>query len=411
MDARQAEDYLLDLELFGMRFGLERMERLMSALGRPQDRFASIHVVGTNGKSSTARMLAAILERHGVRAGSYTSPHLRGFAERIEVAGRPATDEQFAAALSVVREAADELDRQAERGEEVTQFEALTAAAFWELAAREVDVAVIEAGLGGRFDATNVIPSAVTVLTSIGLDHTRWLGPALEDIAGEKLAVLQEGSTLVTGKLPAEAEEVAERVAAERGALRLRAAEDLGIELRAAGGWQRRNFAVAARAAEAFLGGLDDAALVSAAAEIEVPGRLQVVAGDPLVVFDGAHNPDAAEALAHSLREVTGDRPVVAVIAILDDKDAIGILERILPLCSAAIFTTCDGSRALPPATLLSLAEKRPQLKTEVVIEPRAALERAREWARPAGAVLATGSLHLIADLVREPGTSRASML
>ncbi len=186
MDARQAEAYLLDLELFGMRFGLERMERLMNALGRPQERFASIHVVGTNGKTSTTRMIAAILERHGVRAGGYTSPHLRDFAERIEVVGRPATDEQFAAAVTGVRKAAEELDRQAEPGEEVTQFEALTAAAFCEFARREVDVAVIEAGLGGRFDATNVIPSSVTVLTSIGLDHTRWLGPALRGHRGGK---------------------------------------------------------------------------------------------------------------------------------------------------------------------------------------------------------------------------------
>ncbi len=200
-------------------------------------------------------------------------------------------------------------------------------------------------------------------------------------------------------------------MAADRGALRLRAAEDLGIELRAAGDWQRRNFAVAARAAESFLGRLDDAALLSAAAETEVPGRLQVVGQDPLVIFDGAHNPDAAEALARSLGEVTGERPVIAVIAILDDKDAIGILERILPLCCGAIFTTCDGSRALPPATLLALAEKRSRLKAEVVVDPRTALGRARELAGPDGAVLATGSLHLIADLVREPGTSRASVL
>ena len=411
MDARQAEDYLVDLELFGMRFGLERMERLTTALGRPQDRFASIHVVGTNGKTSTTRMIAAILERHGVRSGSYTSPHLRGFAERIEVAGRPVTDAQFAAAVTVARAAADELDGQAEPGEEVTQFEALTAAAFHELARRDVEVAVIEAGLGGRFDATNVIPSSVTVLTSIGLDHTRWLGPALEDIAAEKLDVLREGSTLVTAELPAAAEAVAERIVAERGALRLRARDDLGIELRAAGDWQRRNFALAACAVEAFLGGLDDAAVLSAGAGIEVPGRLQVVAQDPLVVFDGAHNPDAAEALAHSLGEVTGDRPVVAVIAILDDKDAIGILERLLPLCSRVIFTTCDGSRARPPATLRALAEKRSRLPAEIVVEPRAALDRAVRHAGRDGAVLATGSLHLIADLVREPGTSRASML
>ncbi|MEJ7715990.1 MAG: hypothetical protein WKF40_09965 [Thermoleophilaceae bacterium] len=212
-------EYLLGLELFGMRFGLDRMHRLSTALGMPQRRFAPIHVVGSNGKSSTVRFIAAILERHGLRTGSYTSPHLTSFTERIEVAERPVSSERFAAAVHRAAKAVDIVERaQSDPGDAVTQFEALTAAAYHELAAQKVEVAVIEAGLGGRYDATNVIPSGVQVLTGVGLEHTRWLGPTVGDIAEEKLAVVRDHSTLVTGPLHPEAEAVADRVVAERHA-------------------------------------------------------------------------------------------------------------------------------------------------------------------------------------------------
>ena len=151
-----------------MRFGLDRMHRLMTVLGLPQRRFASIHVVGTNGKSSTVRFCAAILERHGLRTGSYTSPHLRSFRERIEVGEEPVSEADFAAAVERAAQAAELVNRTADPDDHVTQFEALTAAAYYELARRGVEVAVIEAGLGGRFDATNVIPSKVQVLTRVG---------------------------------------------------------------------------------------------------------------------------------------------------------------------------------------------------------------------------------------------------
>ena len=212
----EAEEYLLSLELFGMRFGLDRMHRLMTVLGLPQRRFASIHVVGSNGKSSTARFCAAILERHGLRTGSYTSPHLRSFRERIEVGEEAVPEDDFAAAVTRAAEAAQMVNRTADPDDHVTQFEALTAAAYHELARRGVEVAVIEAGLGGRFDATNVIPSKVQVLTSVSLEHTRWLGPTLTDIAREKLDVVHDYGTLVVGDLDAEARAVAEEVAAER---------------------------------------------------------------------------------------------------------------------------------------------------------------------------------------------------
>src|SRR5947199_2316616 len=233
MNYAQAEAYLLDLELFGMRFGLDRMHKLMTVLGMPQRRFRSVHVVGSNGKSSTVRMIAAILERHGIRTGAYTSPHLRSFAERVEVDERPVGGAEFAAAVAKVAHAAELVNRHLEPDDRVTQFEALTAAAYWELARREVEVAVIEAGLGGRYDATSVIPSEVQVLTNVGLEHTRWLGPTIADIAREKLAVVRDGTTLVVGRLNADAQSEARAATEEHGARLGQASPDLGVPLAA----------------------------------------------------------------------------------------------------------------------------------------------------------------------------------
>jgi dihydrofolate synthase/folylpolyglutamate synthase len=409
---KQAEEYLLSLELFGMRFGLDRMHRLMTVLGLPQRRFASVHVVGSNGKSSTARFCAAILERHGLRTGSYTSPHLRSFRERIEVGEQAVPEGDFAAAVTRAAEAAELVNRTADPDDHVTQFEALTAAAYHELARRGVEVAVIEAGLGGRFDATNVIPSKVQVLTSVGLEHTRWLGPTLEDIAREKLAVVHDHGTLVVGTLEPEVVALARETAAARHA-RLVTAQPLPVELRAVGGFQSVNFSLAAAAAEAFLGRpLESDAVKRAAAETLVPGRLERVGERPLTLFDGAHNPSGAHALAASLPDVFGERrPRVGVIGVLEDKDAAGMLETLLPHFDRVVFTRPTNPRALSPATLVTLAEKLGGPAAETVPEPRAAVARARELAGPEGAALATGSIYLIADLVREDADARASTL
>jgi dihydrofolate synthase / folylpolyglutamate synthase len=423
MNFQQAEEYLLSLELFGMRFGLDRMRRLMTVLGLPQRRFASIHVVGSNGKSSTVRFCAAILEREGLRTGSYTSPHLRSFRERIEVGEEPVSEADFAAAVTRAAQAAELVNRTAEPDDHVTQFEALTAAAYHELARRGVEVAVIEAGLGGRFDATNVIPSKVQVLTSVSLEHTRWLGPTLTDIAGEKLAVVRDHGTLVVGPLPHAVFAIAQQVAADRHARlvsgtgeQLPAAGTLRadrVPLRAAGRFQHANFALAAAAAEAFLGRpLDERALRAAAAETVIPGRLEAVDERPLTLFDGAHNPSGAHALATSLSDAFGSRrPRVAVVGVLDDKDAAGMLETLLPHLDRVVFTRPANPRSLSPATLVTLAEKLGGPPSETVAHPRAALERARELAGPDGVVLATGSIYLIADLVREDADARASTL
>src|SRR3954452_20576162 len=204
-----AEAHLLSLELFGMRFGLERMRRLLTVLGSPQERFTAVHVVGRNGKSSTVRMTAAILEAAGVRTGAYLSPPLTTFAERQRIGDRDLEPDAFGAAIQRAAAAAAKVDRGLTGGERVTQFELLTAAAFAELARREVEVAVVEAGLGGRWDATNVLGAPVVVLTNVGLEHTRWLGPTIADIAGEKLAVVRAGGDGVTLVLGDESPEVA----------------------------------------------------------------------------------------------------------------------------------------------------------------------------------------------------------
>jgi len=418
MTFRQAEEYLLGLELFGMRFGLDRMRKLMTVLGLPQRRFESIHVVGTNGKSSTTRFCAAILERHGLRSGSFTSPHLRSFRERIEVGERAVSETDFAAAVQRTAHAAELVNRTVAADERVTQFEALTAAAYDELARRGVEVAVIEAGLGGRFDATNVIPSRVQVLTGVGLEHTRWLGPTLSDIAAEKLAVVRDRATLVIGSLDPESRAVAERVVTERRARLVDAGArrppgELGVVLLAPGEFQRRNFALAAAAARAFLGRpLERAALERAAAETYVPGRLDVVGDRPLTVYDGAHNPSGTAALVEALGEVLGARrPRVAVLGILEDKDAAGMLNVVLPHVERVVFTRSRNPRSLSPGTLATLAEKLGLPRSESVGDPRAAVERARQLAGPGGAVVATGSIYLIADLVRERTDARASTL
>jgi dihydrofolate synthase/folylpolyglutamate synthase len=420
-DAAAAERWLLSLELFGMRFGLDRMRRLMTALDSPHRAFEAIHVVGTNGKSSTVRMIAALLFAHGVHSGAYLSPHLVSFTERIRIDGEDVSEEQFAAAVGRARQATALVDRTLDEDDRVTQFEALTAAAYSQLAAAGVEVAVVEAGLGGRWDATNVIDAPVAVLTNVGLEHTRWLGPTVADIAREKLAVVAPGATLVLGPdLHPDADAEAQLVAERQNATIVRAPAEPppGLELLARGAFQRRNFAVACAAAEALLGRLDIEAARAAAASTAVPGRFQVLAGGDggaEVVLDGAHNAGGVAALAGSLPEFLAGRPLVAVVSVLDDKDAAAMLAALLPLCAGAVFTTNANPRALSPATLASLAGQVGaggwDRVTRVEADPRRAVALARELAGSGGVVLATGSIYLIADLLRPAGAGRGSTL
>ena len=403
--------YLDSLEPVGWRLGLERMRKLTTALGLPQHRFASVHVVGTNGKSSVTRMTAALLEAHGLRAGACVSPHTERWSQRTLIGGEEVDPERWAQAVEQVARAAEGVDRSLEEGEAVTQFEAATAASFVALANAKVEAAAIEAGLGGRLDATNTIPSKVTVLTSIGLDHTEWLGETEVEIAAEKLAVLRNQTTLVLGEVSEEVAELAKATAQERGARLVRAPADpgRGVRLRAAGGFQRRNFAIARAAAEAFLERpLEPDRVAAAAAAVTVPGRLEQIAERPPVFLDAAHNPAGAAALASSLPAVAAGRRVVAVLAVLADKDAAAMVAALAPALDRAVCAELPagaleghgrpGARSRPAAELVAACEA---IGLEAEAEPgfAAALERGKALAaeEPEGLLLIAGSHYAIA--------------
>lgn len=376
------------------------MQALCTLLGLPQHRFASVHVVGTNGKSSVARMVAALLEAHGVPAGACVSPHTTSWAERVLVRGERIGAAEFAAAVERAAQAAETVNRGLEEGEAVTQFELATAAAFVALAGARVEAAAIEAGLGGRLDATNTIPSRVTVLTSVGLDHTEWLGESEEEIAAEKLAVLRDHSTLVLGRVSPAVRAIAERTAQERGARLLVAPEDPvpAVAMHAPGAFQRRNFALAMAAAEAFLGELDPARVKEVGARVAVPGRLERVAENPPAFLDAAHNPEGAAALAEALPEVAGGRPVIACLAMLAEKDAPAFAEALAPALDRAVCTRLPTGRPSTAADDLATACERAGLPAEGEEDLAAAVRRGRRLAAAVGGtLLVTGSHYALA--------------
>jgi dihydrofolate synthase/folylpolyglutamate synthase len=407
--------YLDSLEPVGWRLGLDRMWKLTTTLGLPQRRFASVHVVGTNGKSSVTRMVAALLEAHGVSSGACLSPHTARWTERTMIRGEEISPQAWAEAVAQVAAAAEGVNRSLDEGEAVTEFEAATAATFVALARARVKAAAIEAGLGGRLDATNTIPSRVTVLTSVGLDHTEWLGETELEIAAEKLAVLRDQSTLVLGRVSAEVRELAERVAAERAAAVVIAPEDPGphVSPAALGPFQRRNFALATAAVEAFLGEVDPEVVAAVAARLYVPGRLELIGESPPTYVDAAHNPDGAAALAEALPALADGRPVVACLAILADKDAPAMIAALAPVLRSVVCTEIPpealaghgrpGARSRPAGELADLCQA---YGLEAVAEPRLepALRRATELACGtfAGVLVVTGSHYLI-------GPARAS--
>jgi dihydrofolate synthase / folylpolyglutamate synthase len=390
------------------------MRRLCTLLGMPQNRFASIHVVGTNGKTSVTRMTAALLEAHGVTTGAYVSPHITSWRERVLIRGEPIAEEAFTAALERAEEAAVAADRVAGDEGPVTQFELLTAAAFVAFAAARVQYAVVEAGLGGRLDATNVIPSKLTVLTSVGYDHTEWLGETLEEIAAEKVAVLRDHTTLLVGEVPQEVDAVIEREVSEKHAEKIWATS---VANNMVPGFQGRNFALAQAAARLVLGDLRPDLLADfvnrlARRELSIRGRAQVVPGDPPEIFDAAHNPDGARALAEALPELAGEQEVVCCLAILEGKDAGGIVSGLAPAVSRFVCTEIPperiegsgrpGGRSRPALEIAALCEKA-GVEAEAVPEPLAAWERSRELARERrGVALAAGSHYLLSSIWTE---------
>jgi dihydrofolate synthase/folylpolyglutamate synthase len=357
-----ATAWVASLSPWPEEFGLERMRSLLRQLGDPQREFPAIHVVGTNGKSTTTRMAAALLTGAGLRSGAYTSPHVSGWDERIEVDGVPA---HFEAAVERVRGAAERL--------RATQFEVLTAAALAEFAAAGVDAAVVEAGLGGRHDATNVLRSPVQVLTNVALDHTDVLGETREAIAAEKLAVVQPGSIVVLG------EPEWEEPARENGAAAVVVAGP-------------SNLALALAAAESLLERQVDA---SPAQSVVLPGRFERRGDAPLEIWDGAHNPAG---LGYLLPRLPSRRYVVVASIIGAGKDPEAMLAALSAVGDRLVATRSSNARALPAADLARLGE--PYFDhVESVDDPAAARARALDLAGPDGAVLVTGSLYLLADL------------
>jgi len=341
------------------------MRALLRELGEPQERFPAIHVVGTNGKSTTTRLTEALLLDAGLSVGSYLSPHVRGWSERIRVDGEEA---DFEAAVTAVRPAAESLG--------ATQFEAITAAGLLAFAAAEVDVAVVEAGLGGRHDATNVLVTRVVVLTSVALDHMDVLGDTREAIAAEKLAVVHPGSTVVLS------EEEWRELAAENGAA--------AVVLTG-----RSNLALAIAAAESFLGRPVDP---HAADDVELPGRLERRGEHPLEIWDGAHN---LAGIGWLLPRLPSAPRWTVVCSILRDKRPGMMLEALSVLGPTLVATESTNGRALPAAELAALASGHFE-RVETEPEPTAARARAVELAGPGGALLVTGSLYLLADLSAE---------
>lgn len=404
--AAEAERWLASLDPIGWRFGLDRIEALVTELGHPQRRFASAHVVGTNGKSSVVAMTAALLEAAGTASGAYLSPHTERWSQRIVIRGREVEPDAFADAASRVARACEAVEPRLPAGERVTQFEAATAVAFVALAEAGVEVGVIEAGLGGRLDATNVLPSRATALTSIGLDHTAWLGETPLEIAGEKLAVLRPGSTLVVGRLEPEVLALARRTAAEHGAELVIATEaDRHAPATSEAPYLHRNLGVAVALARAMGATVDEATVARAMAQLRLRGRSEWVAGDPPLVLDAAHNPDGAEALAEALAARRAG-PVVACLAVLADKDAEGIVAALAPELGEAFCCEIPahelegsgrpGSQAVPAGELARLCERH-RLAARACEGPEEAVVAAVARARELGGVaLIAGSHYLL---------------
>jgi dihydrofolate synthase/folylpolyglutamate synthase len=382
---------------FGIHPSLETIRALTGAMARPHEAFASVQVTGTNGKSSVARMTAALLRAHGVRTGCYTSPHLRSYTERIEINGIPIAEERFAEAISAALQAQLRARAAGALRADATEFELLTASALWAFREAAVEVAVLEVGMGGRWDATSVVSPAVAVITGVALDHTAQLGTTREAIARDKAHIIGPDSVPVLGPGTAGLDEiflaraaecetqarvvreiathsplaeefttrygVVERPGGPDGAtaleVRTPAADYTGLRLRTPA-YQAPNAATAIAVAEAALGrALDPVATAGALQALRLPGRFEVLARDPWLVVDGAHNPEAATVLATAIADAwpdAGHRPAI-VLGVLADKDAHGIVGALAPVAERFICVTPPSTRALTAAEVAVIVE------------------------------------------------------
>ena len=336
---------LFALRRFGVRPGLEAISEALARLGNPQHAFDAIHVAGTNGKGSTSAMIESILREGGRRTGLYTSPHLARFTERIRVRGVE-IDRELVAYLH---------DEVTVAGPELTFFEVVTAMAFLAFARAGVEVAVVEVGLGGRLDATNVLPrTRVSVVTGIALEHTEVLGTTLDAIAREKAGILRAGVPAVVGAVPDEARRAILDVATRVGApTRWLGVDFAAVDTSLLGAHQRRNAAVAREAVSCLPVPPDADAIARGLAGVRWPGRLERIADD--VIVDGAHNPDGAKALAAALPQLAAGRAIHLVVGVVEDKDARALFEPLLPLAERVFVTTVPSPRARTATSLASL--------------------------------------------------------
>jgi len=419
-----------------MVFDLSKIETLLDLLGTPQRGYPSIHLTGTNGKTSTARMIDSLLRAHGLRTGRYTSPHLETVRERIALDGEPVDEERFVATYREVAPLAELVDRK--YAEPLTYFDMTTAMAFAAFADAPVDVAVVEVGLGGAEDATNVIQAATCVITPIGLDHTEWLGDTVADIADAKAGIVHSGATLICAAQDPEAIEPILRRCAEVGATIAREGAEFGVLERALavggqvlslqglsgryeeiflplhGEHQAQNAVLALAAVEAFLGAgaarqLDIEAVREGFAGTSSPGRLERVRSAPTVLLDAAHNPHGMAATVAALQQEFSFRRLVVVLAVLADKDVDGVLELLEPVADYVVATRNSSPRALPS---IRLAEQAAEVfgTDRVVLEPElpdaiaaavALAEEDLEGEMSGVGILVTGSVVTVADARR----------
>ncbi len=388
------------------QFGLDRIRLLDNRLGSPHAASGIIHVAGTKGKGSTAAMIAAGLSASGYRTGLYTSPHVTGLRERIQIDGVPISREAFAACLTRIAECVPDGTPDAGRP---TFFEILTETGFLHFAAEKADWAVIEVGLGGRLDATNIVAPRAAVLTPIGLDHQEILGATIGLIAAEKAGILKPGVPAVSAPQQPEAAAVIAGAAGRLG-VPLHLAPDRppgDLPLAMPGPHQRVNAATALatldlleRAGEIRL---RPGAVREALSRLRLPGRIERIAGSPEVIVDGAHNRDSIDALLAALREGFSGRRIVGIFACQKDKEASWMLGRFAPACAALVVTTTGNPRAVPAEELSRLARAAaPDLPVEAAPTPADALARAKTLAGPDGLVCATGSLYLAGAIRRE---------
>lgn len=421
--------YLDDLARFGGHLGLERITALLERLGNPHQCYPSVHVAGTNGKGSTCAFLCAALSRAGYRVGMTTSPHLVSFTERIMVAEHDRLQPITEAALDELAERVRVESEEVSLGPwgHVTQFEVSTALAFAHFADEAVDITVVEVGLGGRLDATNVLTPLISVITPISLDHTDVLGADLASIAAEKAGIIKPGVHVVVAPQQPEALEVIEKRAATLGCpLSIVTTgkaqsdltgstftwmgdattyEDLGIGL--LGPHQVANAATAVAALEVLRGqgwNLLESTIRTGLAEAQWPARLQKLSERPLVLLDGAHNPDGARSLAAALGQLVKDRRIIFVVGMLEEKPARFLLETVLPIGSTVVCTQSRQGRTAPaaPQELARIASQVMGPGSEVLMEPDAtqAVRRAIALAGPSDVVCIWGSLYLAGEIL-----------